>query len=101
MQAGAITVSDEALRAFCAEHRIRSLKIFGSALRDDFTSESDIVLLVEFEPETKMKLFRFNEIERALSALFGRKAELNTPDSLSKYFRDEVLKEAKTLYAAA
>lgn len=101
MQAGAITVSDEDLRAFCAEHRIRSLKIFGSALRDDFTPESDIDLLVEFEPGTKVGLFRFNAIERALSEFFGRKTDLNTPDSLSKYFRDEVLKEAKTLYAAA
>lgn len=101
MQAGAITISDEALRAFCAEHRIHSLKLFGSALRNDFTSESDVDLLVEFEPDTRIGLFRFHAIEAEMSDLLGRKVDLNTENSLSKYFRDEVLAEAETIYVAA
>ncbi|MEQ1840812.1 MAG: nucleotidyltransferase domain-containing protein [Verrucomicrobiales bacterium] len=76
-------------------------KITDDALRDDFTPESDIDLLVEFMPETRMGLFGFHEVEAALTDLFGRQVDLNTADSLSQYFRDEVLAEAETLYVAA
>lgn len=96
-----LPISDDALREFCARHHIRSLKLFGSALRDDFTPESDIDLLVEFMPETRMGFFGFHEVEAALTELLGRRVDLNTADSLSQYFREEVLAEAKTLYVAA
>ena len=96
-----LTIPDEVLGRFCAKHRIRTLRLFGSALRDDFTDDSDIDLIVEFETGTRIGLFGFNALESALSELFGRRVDLNTPDSLSKYFRDEVLAEAETLYVAA
>lgn len=96
-----LNIPDEALRDFCAKHHIRTLKIFGSALRNDFTPESDIDLLVEFESGTRIGLFGFHEVEAELAGLVGRRVDLNTADSLSKYFREEVLAEAETLYVAA
>ena len=96
-----LTIPDTALRDFCAKRHIRTLKLFGSALRDDFAPESDIDLLVEFAPGTRMGLFGFHEIEAELSEILGRQVDLNTADSLSKYFRAEVLAEAETLYVAA
>ena len=69
-------------------------------LRDDLRSESDVDVLVEFEPGTIVGL-RFFEIEQELSKLLGQKVDLNTPGFLSKYFRDQVLAEAETLYVTA
>ena len=85
---------------FCRRHRIRRLALFGSVLRDDFRPESDVDVLVEFEPGTKVGL-RFFAIERELSDLLGRKVDLNTPGFLSKYFREEVLREAEVQYDSA
>ena len=66
-------------------------------LRDDFTSNSDIDILVEFE-EGETPGFRFFTMQQELSELLGRKVDLNTPGDLSRYYRDKVLKEAVTLY---
>ena len=95
-----IQIPREEIEAFCRRHRIRKLALFGSVLRDDFTPESDVDVLVEFEPGTRVGL-RFFTLEQELSALFGRKVELYTPGFLSKYFRDRVLAEAEILYVAA
>ncbi len=85
---------------FCRRHRIRKLALFGSVLRDHFAEESDIDVLVEFEPGVSIGL-RFFAIERELSELLGRKVDLNTPGFLGKYIREEVLKEAEIQYDAA
>jgi len=66
-------------------------------LRDDFTPESDIDVLVEFKPGVKVGL-RFFEMEEELSKMIGRKVELHTPGFLSKYFRDQVIAEAEVAY---
>ena len=95
-----VEIPTDALAGFCARHGIRRLSLFGSILRDDFGPHSDIDVLVEFEPGTRVGL-RFFSIERELSALLGRKVDLNTPGFLSKYFRDEVLGEAVVQYDAA
>jgi uncharacterized protein len=73
---------------------------FGSVLRDDFTPSSDVDVLVEFEPG-KTPGFAFFSMEEELSRILGRRVDLNTPNSLSKYFRDEVLAEAEELYVQA
>jgi uncharacterized protein len=87
---------------FCQQRGIRKLSFFGSVLRPDFSSGSDIDVLVEFEPTTRVGLFELYDMEQELSLLLGhRKVELNTPNSLSKYFRDEVLAEAQVQYVAA
>jgi len=96
-----ISIPKEALAKFCQEQGIRRLAIFGSALRADFGPDSDIDLLVEFEPDRIPTLFDIAGMEQDLSALFGgRKVDLRTPEDLSRYFRDQVLSEAEVQYAA-
>lgn len=85
---------------FCRAHHIRRLAIFGSALRSDFRPDSDIDVLVEFEPDHVPGLFGMARLERELSMLLGgHKVDLRTPEDLSRYFRQEVLEEAKVQYA--
>ena len=95
-----IDISASRIAEFCRRNHIQRLALFGSILRDDFTSDSDIDVLVEFEPGVSVGL-RFFAIERELSILLGRKVDFNTPDFLSKYFRDQVMAEAKVQYEAA
>jgi len=95
-----IPVPEERIAEFCRRHHIRRLAFFGSVLRDDFTPNSDVDVLVEFEPG-KTPGFAFFSMEEELSTILGRRADLNTPNSLSKYFRDEVLAEAEELYVQA
>jgi predicted nucleotidyltransferase len=95
-----IEIPHEEIEAFCRRNRIRRLAFFGSVLRDDFTPESDVDVLVEFEPGARVGL-RFFALEQELSELLGQKVDLNTPGFLSKYFRDQVLAEAEALYVTA
>jgi predicted nucleotidyltransferase len=95
-----IEVSPEGIADFCRRHHIRRLAFFGSVLRDDFTPESDVDVLVEFEPG-KTPGFAFFRMQDELSTILQRRVDLNTPSSLSKYFRDEVLAEAEDLYVQA
>ncbi len=90
----------ERIAGLCDRHQIRRLALFGSILREDFRPDSDVDVLVEFEPGTRVGL-RFFALQDELSDLLGRKVDLHTPGFLSKYFRDEVLAEAKDLYVAA
>ncbi len=95
-----IDISRDAIRTFCRRHHIRQLALFGSILRPDFRSDSDIDVLVEFEPGHTPGL-QFFGIQDELSELLGRKVDLHTAGSLSKYFRDQVLAEAEVQYDAA
>lgn len=95
-----IHVPKEAIASFCRKHHIRRLALFGSVLRDDFTLDSDVDVLVEFEPGHVPGL-AFFAMEAELSTIIGRKVDLNTPAFLSRYFRDAVLREAELQYAAA
>jgi len=94
-----IPVPSERLAAYCRQHHIRNLALFGSVLRDDFTPDSDVDVLVEFEPGHVPGL-SFYTMESDLSALLGRKVDLNTPASLSRYFRADVLAHAETQYVS-
>jgi predicted nucleotidyltransferase len=95
-----IALDREKVAAFCRQHHIRRLALFGSALREDFGPESDIDVLVEFKPGHTPGLLGIARMERELSAtLGGRKVDLRTPEDLSRYFRDDVLKEAQVQYA--
>jgi uncharacterized protein len=85
---------------FCERNRIVRMSIFGSAIRDDFRPESDVDLLVEFEPGHAPGL-DFFAMQEELSEIFGRRVDLNTPGWLSPYFRTEVLAEARPLYVQA
>jgi len=85
---------------FCRRHHIRKLALFGSILRPDFLPESDIDVLVDFEPGFIPGL-AFFAMQEELTTLLGRKVDLNTSAGLSRHFRDAVLREAETLYAAS
>jgi predicted nucleotidyltransferase len=85
---------------FCRKNHIRKLSVFGSAIRSELRPESDIDLLVEFEEGQTPGLFSIIRMEMELAEVFGRKVDLRTPDDLSQYFRDEVMRNAKLQYQA-
>ncbi len=93
-------VPQSVLEAFCERHHIARLALFGSALRDDFNTDSDVDVLVEFAPGHTPGLIRLAGIEIELTQIVGRKADLRTAGDLSRYFRDRVVKSAVVKYAA-
>ena len=99
MERTRIAIDRERLARFCRRNHIRRLALFGSVLRHDFRPDSDVDVLVEFEPG-KVPGLRFFALERELSEIFGRKVDLNTPGFLSPYFRGRILAEAEVQYVA-
>lgn len=95
-----IDVPKAEIETFCRRNRIRRLALFGSVLRGDFSPDSDVDALVEFEPGRTPGLAFFT-MQRELSEIFGRKVDLNTPNDLSPCYRQHVLDEAELLYDAA
>ena len=96
-----IDIDQEAISEFCKTHHIRKLALFGSVLRDDFGPESDVDVLVEFEPEASIGLFDIARMELAMSPLFaGRKVDLRTPEDLGRHMRARVVASAQGVYAA-
>jgi uncharacterized protein len=95
-----IAINRERIADFCRRNHIHRFALFGSVLREDFRLDSDIDVLVEFEPGHVPGL-RFFAIETELSEILGRKVDLNTPNFLSPYFRDRVLAEAEVQYVAS
>ncbi|MHC4521804.1 MAG: nucleotidyltransferase family protein [Planctomycetota bacterium] len=95
-----LAIDKDKIADFCQRHHIGRLAIFGSALRDDFGADSDIDVLVDFEPGHVPGFFRLFDMEEELSGLFeDRKVDLRTPQDLSRYFRDKVVAEAEVQYA--
>src|SRR3990172_12659499 len=94
-----IPVDRQRIADFCRQNHIRKLSFFGSVIRDDFTPESDVDMLVEFE-EGKTPGLDFFGMQEELSEMLGRKVDLNTPECLSPYVRSEVLAEAEPEYVA-
>jgi predicted nucleotidyltransferase len=88
----------EQLAEFCRRNHIQRLSLFGSALRDQLHPDSDIDLLVEFEPDRTPGLFSIVRMEMELSDVLGRKVDMRTAEDLSRYFRDEVVRHAKLQY---
>lgn len=87
------------IAAFCRRHGIRRLSVFGSVLRDDFGPESDVDVLVELEPGALPGLSFFGAGEE-FARLVGRRVDFLLPSELSRYYRDEVLREAVPLYVS-
>jgi hypothetical protein len=96
----AIRVPRDKITSFCKRNHIRRLALFGSVLRQDFGPDSDVDVLVEFEPDHIPGLAFFG-MQDELSQILGRKVDLNTPQFLSRYFRKAVQKEAEDLYVAS
>lgn len=86
--------------AFCEKHQIVRLALFGSILTNRFTNDSDVDVLVEFHPDYVPGMLKLCRMEREFSEIIGRKVDMRTPGDLSRYFRDEVLKNALVRYAA-
>lgn len=94
-----IDIPRERIAEFCQRNRVRRLALFGSVIRDDFTPESDVDVLVEFEPGYAAR-FVFFQMRRELTAMLGREVDMHAAASLSPYFRQEVLDEAEEIYVA-
>ena len=94
-----LNIPKEEIKRFCRKYHIRRLSLFGSALRDDFTDESDLDILVEFQTGHVVGFLRMAGIEMELSTILKRKVDLRTPAELSRYFRQEVLDSAEVQYA--
>lgn len=93
-----VNIPRSELSAFCKRHHMKSLALFGSILRDDFQPDSDIDVLVEFEPGKTPGFLELADMESELSALLGeRKVDMRTPQDLSRHFRERVVREAKIL----
>lgn len=96
-----LNIDKSRLAAFCRQHHIRRLSLFGSALHGSDRPDSDVDLLVEFDPQTSVGLIHLARIERELSSLLGRQVDLRTPEDLSRYFRQDVVRSAEVQYADA
>ncbi len=94
-----VAIPKDEIAAFCRRHHIRRLSLFGSVLRADFAADSDIDVLVEFEPEHVPGL-AFFAMEAELAGILGRNVDLATPGFLSRYIRDQVMAEAQIQYDA-
>ena len=101
MTSARIDIPDDKISDFCRHDRIKRLALFCSVLRDDFRPDSDVDVLVEFEPDARVGLLGLARMEIELSDLLGLKVDLNTPGFLADQFRQEVLAEAEIWYDAA
>ncbi len=98
-QRTAINIPREALKKFCEANQIIRLSFYGSVLRDDFSHDSDVDILVEFESGARVGLLKMANLENELSRILGRKVDLRTRFDLSRYFRQEVFENARVEYA--
>ncbi len=94
-----LKIPGEEIAEFCVRNHINRLAIFGSALREDFTPERDLDVLVEFETGHVPGFIKLAGMEIELNRIVGRKVDMRTPEDLSPYFRQEVVKTAEIQYA--
>jgi uncharacterized protein len=100
MTVAQIEIPEAEINNFCRYNGIRRLALFGSVLTSRFSDSSDVDVLVEFRPQERAGFFKLADIKAELSRLFGgRKVDLRTPLDLSRYFREEVVRDALVLYA--
>ncbi|HPG65639.1 MAG TPA: nucleotidyltransferase domain-containing protein [Candidatus Hydrogenedentes bacterium] len=95
-----LDIDQERLATFCREHHLTKLALFGSVLTERFGPDSDVDILFEYDPEHVPSLFDVVRMERELSEILGRKADMRTAQDLSRYFRDEVVRKALVQYVA-
>lgn len=95
-----LIVEEAFLTSFCQQHGVRRLAVFGSVLEDRFAPDSDLDVLIEFEPDRVPGLVTLSAMELELEGQLGRRVDLRTYGDLSRYFRDDVRAKAKEIYAA-
>lgn len=93
-----IRIPEAEISKICHKYSIQRMMLFGSILGNKFSDDSDIDILVEFEPERTPSFLKFSALQRELSEVLGRKTDLNTYNSLSRYFRDDVVETAQVIY---
>lgn len=96
--ASRIPIPQDWIAAICRQYHVRKLALFGSVLRADFRPDSDVDVLIEFEPHHTPGFFGLARIERELTQIIGRTVDLRTPEDLSRYFRQAVLEKAEVQY---
>jgi uncharacterized protein len=95
-----LVVPKDRLAKLCQKHSVRRLALFGSAIRDDFGPDSDIDILVDFQPGSQVGFIALSHLARELSQLFGRPVDLVPRDGLKVRIRDSVLAHTEVLFAA-
>jgi hypothetical protein len=100
VQFGDMQVDGPSLAAVCRRYGVKELSLFGSAVRGEMRPESDVDILVEFEPGVRMGLIKFESLVDELESLAGRKVDLVTKRGLKPWVRPTVLKDARVIYAA-
>jgi predicted nucleotidyltransferase len=95
-----VYVPPEAIKAFCQKNQVRELAVFCSALRDDFGSDSDLDVLIDFKPGARVGFIRLSQLQRELSAILHRPVDLVPKAGLKAVIRDDILSSAEVLYAA-
>lgn len=95
-----LTKHKNEIDSFCKLNKIKKLSLFGSHLKNTENPESDVDILVEFAEDSEFGLLDIARMERQLSEIIGRKVDLRTPEELSAYFRDSIVKEARVKYEA-
>jgi predicted nucleotidyltransferase len=94
-----VDVDPQRLRDVCERYGVASLEVFGSAARNQDRQDSDIDLLYVLKPHARLG-FRLFDLEDELAALLGRPVDLVSRKSVNRYIREQVLAEARPLYAA-
>jgi len=95
-----IDIDQKQIETFCHKHHLTKLALFGSVLTERFGPDSDVDVLFEYDPDHVPSLFAVARMERELSEILGRKADMRTPQDLSRYFREEVVQNAVVQYVA-
>lgn len=93
-----IPIPKEELAAFCRRNHIRRLALFGSVLREDFRPDSDVDVLVDFEPGAQVGMMALSGMQFELEGLFDRKVDLVLQNGLKEVIRDSVLASAEEIY---
>ena len=95
-----IEIPKDSIADFCRRYHVHRLALFGSVLRDDFRSDSDVDVLVEFEPDAQIGFIALSRMQRELSNLLQRPVDLVLQDGLKPRIREAVLSNSEVVYAA-
>jgi len=94
-----IKIPPEKIEKFCQRYQVRRMSLFGSVLGDDFTAESDVDVLVQFDPDARVSFITLGKMQRELADIFQRPVDLVPQDGLKPVIRNQVLSTAQEVYA--
>jgi hypothetical protein len=95
-----LKIPSEKIEAFCQRYHVQRMSLFGSALREDFKPESDIDVLIQFDPEARVSFLTLGKMKRELSAILERTVDLVPQDGLKSVIRNQVISSSRVIYAA-